>query len=420
MERGGRRCHLEKESADDWSKNVPQNVFDQDSPILYLMHMGLLGVKKLDSLAMERLFKEAAYGTLIVAAREQGMDVDTVNTLLLAAGESYLYMTELGIERIPARRRRLAESDFPCDAYGHNPRWYARLFARLRSRYACEYRNLETILKQAGCPHPVKKDSAGLSVADYIQSVLPKRAEYLAIDISQGARAREFPIAYIDRASGEQMSRSADKSKTLLFRLVHSGPGKRDAYIGVFTLTCGQMANIVGNVKRSDPWKQWNFSIDVDRCLMPTQVDMPWTPRKDLFDALGIDVILASLIAKTRIASFDIPDRFLWERACRAGTASLYNNGSNKASDCQELGWTGVNSGCVPHPVGRRCPNAYGLYDMHGNVGECCWWRSSDCLEYGYMGGSFMTLPHECTSASLRMYPGSGNVMGIRLAIYLS
>ena len=60
-----------------------------------------------------------------------------------------------------------------------------------------------------------------------------------------------------------------------------------------------------------------------------------------------------------------------WEFACRAGTTTTYYSG-DRDSDLARVAWHDANSKGTTHPVGRKEPNAFGLYDMHGNVGQWC------------------------------------------------
>jgi formylglycine-generating enzyme required for sulfatase activity len=60
------------------------------------------------------------------------------------------------------------------------------------------------------------------------------------------------------------------------------------------------------------------------------------------------------------------PTEAQWEYACRAGTTGDY------AGEFDAMAWYDKNAGGTTHPVKTKQANAFGLYDMHGNVVEWC------------------------------------------------
>ena len=123
---------------------------------------------------------------------------------------------------------------------------------------------------------------------------------------------------------------------------------------------------------------------------------------------------------------YRLPTEAEWEYAARAGTTGDY------AGNLDEMAWYGGNSGGVTHQAGQKRSNAWGLYDMHGNVWEWCqdWfgqYPSGSVVDPTgpatgedrvYRGGSWISRARFCRSA-IRYGGGPGRRdydMGCRLA----
>ena len=106
--------------------------------------------------------------------------------------------------------------------------------------------------------------------------------------------------------------------------------------------------------------------------------------------------------------TYSLPTEAQWEYAARAGSTTAFYNGGITGAGCDydqnlnAIGWYCYNSGSETHPVAGKAPNAWGLYDMSGNVWEWCadWW--------GSYSPSAVTDPTGPSTGSCRVIRGGG------------
>ncbi len=91
---------------------------------------------------------------------------------------------------------------------------------------------------------------------------------------------------------------------------------------------------------------------------------------------------------------YSLPTEAQWEYACRAGTTGIY------AGDLDAMAWYQTNSNGQTQPVAQKQPNAWGFFDMHGNVREWCadW--------YGAYAGGGVGDPTGVATGQFRVYRG--------------
>jgi len=140
---------------------------------------------------------------------------------------------------------------------------------------------------------------------------------------------------------------------------------------------------------------------------------------------------VAKLKEKLPGQPFRLPTEAEWEYACRAGATGDYRGGEGDGS-LAEYAWHVGNGNETTHPVGKKKPNAWGLYDMHGNVWEWCadWYGEYAAAAVNdpqgpssgsfrvIRGGSWCDRAGNCRATSRNYYfpSGSFNSIGLRLA----
>ena len=171
---------------------------------------------------------------------------------------------------------------------------------------------------------------------------------------------------------------SSYPAKDANWEIPHYVTMTKDYYIGIFELTQGQYFRITG----SRPSKYRVTSGYLDGDLKPLELVNFQTVRGIATSGYnwprdGHAVDATSFMGKIRAFTgieFDFPTEVQWEYACRAGTGTFCYAG-NTTTDSGSVSWNDNNAiegydEKQPHVVGTKPPNAFGLYDMLGNVYE--------------------------------------------------
>ena len=260
----------------------------------------------------------------------------------------------------------------------------------------------------------------------------PANALYCVIDLSAGSNASKYPVSYL--AAEPKGGFNTDEYKTTKLVLRRIEPGKftmggqyevtltKPFYCGIFEVTQKQCELVTGG----NPSKYKGDMRPVEtvswNAIRGNSVTYNWPGSANVDSS----TFMGKIQVRTGL-NFDLPTEAQWEYACRAGTTSKYNNGGDSETDLKKLGRFVLNQkargnkargikesdesfakhesdgkgGCLEaHTVvGSYVPNAWGLYDMHGNVWE---W----CLDWKGRLSDGVTDPQGSSSGSYRMIRG--------------
>lgn len=178
----------------------------------------------------------------------------------------------------------------------------------------------------------------------------------------------------------------------------------KDFYMGKYEVTNAQFCEFLnekgigsdGKYATSDYGSQTLMGPDTEGVMYS---DGKWSPQSGYDD---YPVVMETWYGANEYAKWiggALPTEAQWEYACRAGSTTAYCFGDNSYS-LGDYAWYSSNSDNKTHPVGQKKPNAWGLYDMHGNVWEWC----SDW--YGNYPSISVTDPTGASSGSYRVIRG--------------
>jgi formylglycine-generating enzyme required for sulfatase activity len=296
--------------------------------------------------------------------------------------------------------------------------------------------------------------------------------DYMIIDLSGGPGAGSYPVSYLGAVPSGGWT-DTYKTTKLVMRKISRGtftmggmstdyPGAgddglhqvtltQDFYIGVFEVTQRQWELVMGNKPSyfnnvtyyaSRPVEQVSY---YDIRENPTNGAI--TPNWPQSSQVHADSFMGKLRAKTGLATVDLPTESQWEYACRAGTTTALNSGYSLTSTDSDprmdavgryIGNGGgygetrnVDTSVATAKVGSYLPNAWGLYDMHGNMWEWCLdWHGAypgtvenpgGAASWSFRvgrGGSWSIGAYDCRSADRNYYWPDGRYycIGFRAA----
>lgn len=241
------------------------------------------------------------------------------------------------------------------DAMGTNCQWPHAVVGALERvrRVAMPYANNHRYAVKGWTPSAAQTMGNGL---------------YMVIDLNSADYG--FPVTYLDAAP----TKWGDEYKTNKIVLRRIDDPNGTYYAGIFEITEAQWAKVMGG-SASTSTKPKAYYISYNAIRGDADV-YDWPSSNEV----AASSFMGALRLMTGIPTFDLPSEAEWEYAARAGVTTKWLCGDSETG-LDDYAWYSANSDGSTHDVGTRLANAWGLYDVHGNVFE---W----CLNNLYSGGS--------------------------------
>jgi len=196
----------------------------------------------------------------------------------------------------------------------------------------------------------------------------------LVLDLGNGVTLKlvQIPAGQFLMGSPEtETDRNRDETQ-------HEVTISKPFYMGVTHVTVRQYAQFVKDTRQKH--EETKFKQTGDHPVVKVNWD----------DAQAFCAWLSNKSGK----SVRLPTEAQWEYACRAGTTTRFSFGDGDG-DLGNYAWYCDNSAEMTHPVGQKKPNAWGLYDMHGNAWQ---WCQDHYAPYGQAATTDPTGPNEGSS----------------------